>query len=198
RLGIARAVIVAHSFAGTVATAMALDEPERVAGLVLLAPVTHPWPGGIAWYNTLAATPVIGPLFAHTLALPAGLVMIRSGIAGVFAPQRPPSDYARRTAVRLLLRPAEFIANAQDVAALKDFVTAQVPRYRAITAPTMVISGDRDTVVSIDAHARVVAALIPGARLVVLDGIGHMPHHAAADRIVAAIDDMEERQAASR
>jgi len=197
-MGVERAIVLGHSWSGALAAALALDFPERAAGLVLLAPVTHPWPGGIAWYNTLAATPVIGPLFAHTLALPAGLVMIRSGIAGVFTPQRPPPGYARRTAARLLLRPAEFIANAQDVAALKDFVTAQVPRYRAITAPTVVISGDRDTVVSIDAHARVVAALIPGARLVVLDGIGHMPHHAAADRIVAAIDDMEERQAASR
>jgi pimeloyl-ACP methyl ester carboxylesterase len=192
-MGVERAIMLGHSWSGALAAALALDFPERVAGLMLLAPVTHPWPGGIAWYNALTATPVIGPLFAHTLALPAGLLMIRSGIAGVFAPQRPPPDYARRTAIRLLLRPAELIANAQDVAALKDFVTAQVPRYRTIAAPTVVISGDHDTVVSIDIHARVVATLVPGARLVVLDGIGHMPHHAAADSIVAAIDEMERR-----
>ena len=90
--------------------------------------------------------------------------------------------------MRLVLRPAEFVANAQDIAVLKDFVTAQVPRYRAIVAPTVVISGDRDTTVSIDLHARAAAALIPDAKLVVLEGIGHMPQHAAADAIVAAID----------
>ena len=63
-LGIARAIVVAHSFAGAVATALALDHPARVAGLVLLAPVSHPWPGGIAWYYTSRRRRVIGPLFA--------------------------------------------------------------------------------------------------------------------------------------
>jgi len=194
-MGVERAIIVGHSWAGALATALALDFPERVAGLVLLAPVTHPWPGGISWYNRLAATPVIGRLFVRAVALPLGMLMIGRGVAGVFAPQRPPTDYVRRTAVRLVLRPAQFRANAQDIAVLKQFVTAQVPRYRAIAAPTLVISGDRDTVVSIDAHARVAAALIPGAKLVVLEGIGHMLHHAAADEIVAAIDEMETRVA---
>jgi pimeloyl-ACP methyl ester carboxylesterase len=190
-MGIDRMIVLGHSWAGAVATALALDFPERVAGLLLLAPVTHPWRGGISWYNTLAATPVIGRLFVQALALPLGMLMIRSGVAGVFAPQRPPSDYMRLAAVRLVLRPAEFIANAQDMAVLKAFVTAQVPRYRAITAPTVVLAGDCDTIVSADIHARAVAALIPGAKLVVLEGIGHMPHHVAADEIVAAIDALE-------
>jgi pimeloyl-ACP methyl ester carboxylesterase len=192
-LGVERAIVLGHSWAGALAAALALDFPERVAGLVLLAPVTHPWPGGISWYNTLAATPVIGPLFAHVVALPLGMLLIKRGVAGVFVPQRPPPDYMRRTAARLVLRPAEFVANAQDLAALKSFVTAQVPRYRAIAAPTVIISGDRDTVVSIDLHARAAAALIAGAELVVLDGIGHMPQHAAAEGIIAAIDGLERR-----
>jgi pimeloyl-ACP methyl ester carboxylesterase len=194
-LDVDRAIILGHSWAGALAAALALDCPDRVAGLVLLAPVTHPWPGGISWYNTLAATPVIGPLFVHTLALPLGLLMIGNGVAGVFAPQSPPPDYIRRTAARLVLRPAEFIANAQDLAVLKDFVAAQVPRYRAIAAPTVVMSGDRDTTVSIDLHARAAAALIPDAKLVVLKGIGHMPQHAAVSEIVAAIDELAARTA---
>ena len=54
RLGVKRAIIVGHSWSGALATAYALAYPERVAGLVLLAPVTHPWPGGIAWHYRLA------------------------------------------------------------------------------------------------------------------------------------------------
>jgi pimeloyl-ACP methyl ester carboxylesterase len=74
------------------------------------------------------------------------------------------------------------------VAVLKDFVIAQAPRYGAITAPTVIISGDHDNTVHLEIHARAAARLIPGAKLVVLAGIGHMLHHVAAGSIIAAID----------
>jgi pimeloyl-ACP methyl ester carboxylesterase len=189
-LGVRRATIVGHSLAGAVATAFALDFPDRVAGLVLLAPVTHPWKGGLHWYNRIASTPVVGPLFAHTLVLPLGMLLFGPGVENAFAPQSAPADYARRAAAMLVLRPDEFVANAQDLAALKAFVAAQVPRYRDIAAPTVVITGDRDTTVSPDIHARAVATLIPGAKLVVLQGIGHMLPHVAPQVIVAAIDEV--------
>src|SRR5215831_4352076 len=80
RLGVGRAIIVGHSWAGALAAALALDFPERVAALVLLAPVTHPWPGGISWYNRLASTSVFGPLFAWTCAFPLGSLMIASAV----------------------------------------------------------------------------------------------------------------------
>src|SRR5215831_19617110 len=188
RLGVGRAVVVGHSWAGALAAAIALDFPERVAALVLLAPVTHPWPGGISWYNRLASTPLIGRLFAEASAFPLGSLMIARAIGNVFEPQLPPADYVRGAATRLVLRPQEFLANAQDVAVLKDFVIAQVARYRTITAPTVIISGDHDATVHIETHARAATMLIPHARLMVLKGIGHMLHHVAAGSIVAAID----------
>jgi pimeloyl-ACP methyl ester carboxylesterase len=197
RLGVPRAIVVGHSWSGAVATALALDFPERVAGLVLLAPVTHPWPGGISWHNWLASTPVIGRLFAETCAFPIGSLLVARGVESVFEPQLAPADYVRRTATRLVLRPQEFVANAQDVAALRAFVTAQVPRYGEIAAPTVIISGDRDNTVGLEIHSRVVARLIPGARLMVLPGIGHMLHHVAADAVVAAIEELSDRAIAS-
>ena len=51
RIGITRAIVVGYSWSGALATAYALAYPDSVAGLVLLAPVTHPWPGGVGWYN---------------------------------------------------------------------------------------------------------------------------------------------------
>jgi pimeloyl-ACP methyl ester carboxylesterase len=190
RLDVGRAVVVAHSFAGAVATALALDDPGRVAGLVLLAPVLYPWKTGIAWYYSLAATPILGPLFAHTLAVPAGAVLIRPAVGTVFAPQDAPTDYADRAAIALVLRPQTFLANARDVAGLHAFVTRQAPFYNRIKAPTVIITGDRDTVVSPDIHARALAAKLPNSKLVVLDGVGHMPHHVSPDRVVAAIDEV--------
>jgi pimeloyl-ACP methyl ester carboxylesterase len=187
RIGVARFVLLGHSLGGAVASAVALAFPTRVVGLVLLAPVTHPWKGGLTWYNAVLSTPVLGPIFAHTIAVPLALLLLKRGVASVFAPQAPPADFVRRTAIRLLLRPAQFLANAQDIAALKPFVAAQAPRYGEIRIPTVILSGTADTTVSPHIHARAIAAVIPHARLVMLPGIGHMPHHVATDAVIAAV-----------
>jgi pimeloyl-ACP methyl ester carboxylesterase len=198
RIGVERFVLLGHSLGGAVATAFALAYPDRLAGLVLLAPVTHPWSGGLAWYNALLTTPVAGGVFAHALALPAGDFLLERGAVSVFAPQAMPPDYLRRAGIRLLLRPSELIANAQDVAILKRFVAAQVPRYRDIAVPTVVLTGDADKTVSPQRHARAIAAALPDARLVVLPGIGHMPHHVATNEVIAAIDSISAARPAQR
>ena len=193
RLGVERFVLLGHSLGGAIATALTLAYPTRIAGLVLLAPVTHPWPGGLAWYNGILSTSVIGPLFARTVALPLGALRLAGGAASVFAPQPAPTDYVRRAAIRLLLRPGEFVANAQDIAVLKEFVAAQAPRYAEIVAPTVILTGGADTTVSPHIHARAIAAAVPDARLIVLDGVGHMPHHTDTDAVVAAIGQLQAR-----
>lgn len=193
RIGAPRVIIVAHSMAGATALNLALDHSDRIAGLVLISPVSHPWPGGIAWYYRLAANPWVGPLFANALTLPLGLLGMNGGVASAFAPQTAPIDYAMDAKIPLVLRPANFQANAQDVAALKDFVTAQFPRYGQIAAPVAIIAGDKDVTVSTSIHARALAAQIVGSELTVLPGVGHMPHHFAPDVIAAAIDNVAAR-----
>ena len=190
RIGITKAILVGHSWSGALATAYALAFPDAVSGLVLLAPVTHPWPGGVAWINNLVATPLIGPLVAHTLILPLGYFMIGPGVTAVFAPEIPPPDYAERTGVRMILRPSEFIANAKDIAGLKTAVTAQSPRYGEIKVPVAIIAGDADRVVYTDIHSRGIAKMLPDATLIVLPGVGHMVQFAAADRAVQAVDEV--------
>ena len=73
-----------------------VNHPARVAGLVMLAPVTHRWHGGVAWYHNLGAMPVIGPLFAYTLALPTGALMLNPGARGAFLPQAMPDELCAR------------------------------------------------------------------------------------------------------
>jgi pimeloyl-ACP methyl ester carboxylesterase len=187
RLGVTSFVLVGHSWGGTLAAAYALDFPQDLAGLILLAPVAYPWAGGTSWYYQLGAVPILGPAFAHLFALPAGLLLTSYAVRLVFWPIEPPPDYVSRASARLALRPGEFLSNAREVAGLKAFVAGQVERYRGLAVPTIIIAGAADIVVPPNVHAQPLAAALPRARLVLLRGVGHMPHYAAPDRVVAAV-----------
>jgi pimeloyl-ACP methyl ester carboxylesterase len=191
KLGVGPAIIVVHSLAGAIGARLALDYPGHVAGLVMLAPVTHPWPGGVGWYNRLAATPVIGPLLAYTITLPIGLLVAQSGARGVFLPQVMADDFVSGSATRLLLRPREFLANARELVDLKGAVAEQAPRYGAIDLPVTIISGDEnDKTVSTNIHSRPFAAAVKGAKLIVLPGVGHMVQYAVPDLVASEIEAM--------
>ena len=188
KLGVGPVILVVHSWAGALGARMAIDYPDRVAGLVMLAPVTHPWEGGVGWYNALVAKPVIGPLLAYTITLPLGYFLLAPGARGVFLPQVMPDDFVDDTATPLLLRPREFLANARDLARLKQAVREQVSRYSEISAPTVIISGDVDKTVSTNIHSRPFAATVANAKLIVLPGVGHMVQNAATDLVVHEIE----------
>jgi pimeloyl-ACP methyl ester carboxylesterase len=188
KLDIGPVILVVHSWAGALGARMAIDYPARIKGLVMLAPVAYPWPGGVGWYNELVTKPVIGPLLAYTVTLPLGYFLAERGARGVFLPQVMPDDFVADTATPLLLRPREFLANARDLVRLKQAVREQVPRYGQIIAPTVVISGDVDKTVSTNIHSRPFAATVPNARLVVLPGVGHMVQHAATDLVIREIE----------
>jgi len=190
KLGVTSAIFVVHSWSGALGARIALDYPQAVAGLVMLAPVAYPWPGGVGRYNRLIATPVVGPLFAHTITLPLGLLLVDSGSRGVFLPQTMPDGFVRNTATPLLLRPREFIANARDLVTLKEAVAGQASRYAEIKAPVTIITGDADKTVSTDRHSRPFAAAAPNVKLIVLPGVGHMIQQAVPDLVVAEVEAM--------
>ena len=190
KLGVRRAIFVVHSWAGALGTRIALDYPSSVAGLVMLAPVAYPWPGGIGQYNRLIATPVIGPLLAHTVTLPLGLLLAEPGARGVFLPQAMPDGFVKNTATPLLLRPREFIANAHDLMTLKASVAEQAPRYAQIKAPVTIITGAPDKTVSTNIHSRPFAATAPNVKLIVLPDVGHMVQYAAPDLVIEQIEAM--------
>ncbi|QPF91020.1 alpha/beta fold hydrolase [Bradyrhizobium commune] len=190
KLGIDRAVFVVHSWSGALGARLALDHPRRVAGLVMLAPVTHPWRGGVGRYNEIIATPVIGPLLAYTITLPLGYFVTDSGARNVFLPQTMPDGFVTESATPLLLRPREFIANAYDLVTLKASVAAQVARYGEIKVPVTIIAGQPDKTVKTDIHARPFAAMVPNAKLIVLPDLGHMVQNAVPELVKAEVETM--------
>jgi pimeloyl-ACP methyl ester carboxylesterase len=191
--GVDRAIVVAHSLAGVLGLAMALNAPQFVRGLVLLAPVSHPWIGGVLWYYTLAASRRLGPLFRWLVVVPAGLLTISGGVRPVFEPCVAPPDYIERTRLRLMLRPWQFKSNAEDIVDIEAHVAVLSKRYGTIRVPTAVLTGDRDRIVHPDTHAMGCVRDIPGATLRVLEGVGHSPHHGAPESVIEAILHVDRR-----
>lgn len=187
-LGIGSHVLVGHSLSGALAMAYALDKPAGLEGVLALAPATHPWPGGIEWYYTVASQPLLGTAFVNTIMLPVAERVIENGAGSVFHPQEPPEDYVAKAGIPLIIRPDSFQANARDVAGLHRFVTAQSSRYREIDVPLTIVTGTADRIVSPVIHSRALAAAVKGARLIELDGVGHMPHYVRPDVIRREID----------
>lgn len=188
KLGLGPVVLVVHSWSGALGASMALAHPERVAALVMLAPVVYPWRGGVGWYNRLVVTPLIGPLLAYTITLPLGYLLAERGARRVFLPQIMPEDFLAGTATLLLLRPREFLANAWDLVTLKGAVAEQAPRYGDIRVPTVVISGGADNSVTTNIHSRPFARAAADAKLIVLPEVGHAIPNAVPDLVVAEIE----------
>ncbi|WP_289036203.1 alpha/beta hydrolase [uncultured Roseibium sp.] len=189
-LGISSCFVVGHSLGAAVTAALALERSDLVRGLAFVAAATHPWPGGVNWYYRVAALPVLGPVFCWTLTLPVGELLARKSITHVFAPEQVPPNYAAEIGLHLLFRPHSFRANAQDVANLKRNLSRQSERYGEIDQPALVVTGTDDNVVWPSIHSDGLMRDLVNARLLVLEGAGHMPHHTHSGQIAAEIRDM--------
>jgi pimeloyl-ACP methyl ester carboxylesterase len=186
QLGADAPLVVGQSYGGAVALAWALDQP--LSGLVTLAGVSNVWPGPLdAIYrinsSRLGALTTVPLLSAFT-----PQSRIESTLETIFAPNPVPQGYTAAIGIPLALRPISLRANARQINSLKPHIATMVPRYGTITVPTEILHGDADTIVPLAIHSAKLVDQIPGARLQVLEGIGHMPHHAAPQAVVAAID----------
>ena len=104
---IERPSLVGHSYGGSVALAWAVDAPETVSGLVLLATPSQVWEGGLGLTNDLLASPLVGPPLArgdpasrHAAASPSGTLAERLRAAGAAGGLPRPSRPRARAAAR--------------------------------------------------------------------------------------------------
>ncbi|MGR3795054.1 alpha/beta fold hydrolase [Vannielia sp. SX4] len=188
KLGVRRAVVVGHSYGGAVAMAWAVEHPERVAAVVSLAGATMPWEGPLDGFYTLTGSPAGRTFAVPVISALASESRIESALADIFKPQRPPRGYLEHVGAPLTVRASSLRNNGQQVLKLKAALQQLSPRYPSLRIPVEILHGTADTTVGIDIHARPMAALIPGARVTALPGVGHMPHHANPQATLAAID----------
>ncbi|GAO40527.1 putative hydrolase [Sphingomonas changbaiensis NBRC 104936] len=191
KLGIERPLVLGHSWGTLPALALALDHPDEVAGLVLLAgpyfPVKRPDPVLLA----LPSVPVVGTLLANTATPLLARAARNRVVKQIFAPNPVPPEFAAFPA-ELGLRPSHIQATAGDAGLLQLAELRLSKRYRELRLPVAIVAGDGDRLVPY-AQAERLHALLPHSSLHRLNGTGHMVHWVALDDVMAAIDTVAAR-----
>ena len=132
--------------------------------------------------------PIVGDVISYTVAPIIGEAIGWPSITKMFAPQPVSPMFEREFPMPLALRPSQIKAFSQDTSHMITAAGLLSPRYRTITCPTVVMAGDADRIVNVERQAQRLHGAIPGSRLDVLNGAGHMIHHLDPARMVRAID----------
>lgn len=163
-LDIEQAVLVGHSLGGAIAMQLALSEPERFPGMMLLSPAP-PW--GLETPDYMY--PILKALRHDRRALRRVLRrMMRSRVPGYL------EDLVEEAGK---MHPKGFAGNARMLSEWT--LNGELSSYRN---PVLVVSGDRDTLVppsSVESTAR----RFPAGEHVLLSGIAHSPQIEAPEKI---------------
>jgi pimeloyl-ACP methyl ester carboxylesterase len=170
-LAIERAVLLGYSMGGAIALECGLLAPERAAGLVVL--------------SGSANIPAL-PLMTGAL-LDEGARIVQLMVDHFTTPTD--SEAVRRAAFDGVASvPLPVLLG--DLAACEAFDReAEVRAARttgALAMPVLVIHGTADRMIPFS-HAEMLAEHLPAARLVALEGVGHLPMSAAPDAVADAV-----------
>ncbi|WP_170427889.1 alpha/beta fold hydrolase [Ruegeria arenilitoris] len=193
QLGADKPIVAGQSYGGSVSLAWAVTRPDNISALVLIAPAAIPWETPLDGFNQLASTSAGSAVTLPLITAFAPNWYVEQALDQVFAPQTAPEGYADHFGPGLTMRRASMHANAKQRANLLEEVTALQPRYGEIDVPTEIVHGTADDTVGLEWHSQQLIDEIPGAELIELPGIGHMPQVVAAPEVAAAIDRAAQR-----
>jgi pimeloyl-ACP methyl ester carboxylesterase len=169
--GLEQATVVGHSLGGAVAAWLAAEHPERVGALVLAAPSANR--ASLNRLDQILATPILGSALTTSAFTGMGLALrlgsVRRGLTSRFG---LPDAYLRGYA-RTMLDPLTWHSFVVEQRMLVRDLPALENRLGAISAPTTVVTGTADRIVS-PASVRHLAAEIPGASVMELTGASHL------------------------
>ncbi|MGR3759309.1 alpha/beta fold hydrolase [Roseobacteraceae bacterium NS-SX3] len=186
-LGARQPVVLGHSYGGAVALSWAVDHPGSLSALVNVSGPSHPWTTPLDPFYRITSSALGRALVVPALTAYVPQAAVERALAGVFAPQAVPEGYAEHFGPGLTLRRKTLRANALQRANLLAEIEALAPHYHALSLPVEIVHGSADTTVGAPLHAEKLLRDVPQARLTLLDGIGHMPHHTATGEVVAAV-----------
>jgi non-heme chloroperoxidase len=183
-LGLERAVLVGHSGSCLVARRVAIDHPERVAGLMLEAsPTTLRGDAGLTGFIDSVVAGLHDPIDPD---------FARSFVAGTSSAALAP-DLLDELVGEVMKVPASVWQ--QMFAGLLGY--DDLDQLGSITAPTLLLWGDADPLVGREMQDAL-AERIRGAELVVYDRVGHTPRWEDPTRFAADLVAFVERAASPR
>lgn len=175
QLGLDRPLVVGHSMGGAVAMALALDHPDKIAGLALVAPLTQVQEEvPAAFRGLMIAAPAVRAAVAHTLAIPMMRLNSARSRETLFAPEPVHPAFDIDYGGVMLARPRAFYAASSEMVAVNDALAPLVARYGEIALPVRILFGEGDRVLAASAHGTHTAAQIRGAQCTIVPGAGHM------------------------
>ena len=164
-----RFVLLGHSIGGMISQAIALHDPGRLDGLVLMDTVPDaPSLGG-------GAAMLLYKVVARVLGMKAMARILRKPPPG--SPTSVTRLYAERPGYGEWTRSKVLATSpvmARAVTAELGGLTDRVPELRSLDLPVLVIAGEHDMPGFVDGSQRMAEA-IPGATLAVLPGAAHNP-----------------------
>jgi pimeloyl-ACP methyl ester carboxylesterase len=162
-LKLTRIIVIGSSFGAVIAAAFAARYPQRVCGVVLSAPAA-----GLSRLPAEKRRAALEGRIGDMARLgPDGVAKTRS--VALVAPGSRPEVIAHAERLVASVRPDGY-AQAAHTLDMADTI-ALAPK---ITAPTLVLVGERDIVTPADTGARPIHAGLRDGRLEVIPGIGHL------------------------
>jgi len=181
KLGLQRPLLVGHSLGGAIALEVALDHPEVVKGLALIAPLTHVPKDVPAPFRALdIKSDFLRWLVAWTVATPIGIRRGKAILDAIFSPDPAPADFPTRAGGILGLRPRSFYNTSSDMRAVNLDLAAMVRRYASLRVPVRILYGTSDEVLSHQVHGEGMKAKSSMVSVELVAG-GHMLPISAPD-----------------
>lgn len=174
KLGLERPLLVGHSLGGAIALGVALDHPEAVKALALVAPLTHVPKQVPAPFRALdIKSDFLRWLVAWTVATPIGIRRGKAILDAIFSPDPAPADFPIRGGGILGLRPRSFYNTSSDMRAVNLDLWSMAGRYASLRVPVRILYGENDQVLSYRLNGEAMMAKSQMVGLELVAG-GHM------------------------
>ncbi|PWT90574.1 MAG: hypothetical protein C5B55_09510 [Blastocatellia bacterium] len=171
-LGISRPTLVGHSWGGALALAYAVEYPNDVSAIVLLAPAAYADNNENQFLRAILKTPVIGDVSLDVGRILFGKQILKKELKRAFYPDAVPDEYLRY-ASSLWLHHSQLRAYFEDEFSLNKDLEKISKHYPDIRIPVVIVTGDHDKVVSAKHNAYHLNSSISQSKLVELKNTGH-------------------------